>query len=529
MDMKLASMPAVSSLIGADADRPVLRGAARARDFNTAKGVGNFSRVAMAVCAWGVVCMAAPAMSQTVTEFPISASGQPAGIVTGPDGNLWFAEYSGNKIAHTTLGGIIEFSIPTTRSEPFGIVFGPDGNLWFAEGFGNKIGRVTTAGLFAEFQLPTAFSAPEGIAAGPDGALWFSEDNNNKIGRITTAGAITEFTLPSGANALCIAAGPDGAMWFTDWNDNKIGRITMAGDITEFPIPTANAHPIGIAAGPDGALWFTESGANKIGRITTAGAITEFPIPTASSLVSQIWPGPDGALWFTESNTNKIGRITLAGVITEYPIPTASSDPYYITVGPDGAMWFTEFQSSKLGRITVPANPTPVVTGMSSRKVHGGAGTFDLPLSAVATNPTTEPRQGPTQTIVFTFNKPINAATATITEGTATVGTVTFSGDDVIVPLGSVNNQQYVTVGLTNVGSTDGGTGGTASVRVGFLLADVNQNRVVSLADLGVVNAQLAQTVTAANYLKDVNANGTLTVADKGIVNANLTHALPAP
>ena len=66
-------------------------------------------------------------------------------------------------------------------------------------------------------------------------------------------------------------------------------------------------------------------------------------------------------------------------------------------------------------------------------------------------------------------------------------------------------------------------------MRVGFLAGDVNQNRVVTVADLGLVNAQLAQLVTAANYLKDVNASGTLTVADKGITNANLTKALPAP
>ena len=68
-----------------------------------------------------------------------------------------------------------------------------------------------------------------------------------------------------------------------------------------------------------------------------------------------------------------------------------------------------------------------------------------------------------------------------------------------------------------------------ASVRIGFLVGDVNQNRVVTVADLGLVNAQLAQPVTAANYLKDVNASGTLTLADKGITNANLTKALPAP
>lgn len=74
--------------------------------------------------------------------------------------------------------------------------------------------------------------------------------------------------------------------------------------------------------------------------------------------------------------------------------------------------------------------------------------------------------------------------------------------------------------------------GGDAVVSMrspGFLVADVNQNRVVSLADLGLVNAPLSQPVTAANFLKEVNASGTLTLADKGITSASLTKALPPP
>ena len=66
-------------------------------------------------------------------------------------------------------------------------------------------------------------------------------------------------------------------------------------------------------------------------------------------------------------------------------------------------------------------------------------------------------------------------------------------------------------------------------MRIGFLLGDVNQTRVVTVADVGLVNAQLAQPVTAANFLKDVNASGTLTVADKALTSASLTKALPAP
>ena len=123
-----------------------------------------------------------------------------------------------------------------------------------------------------------------------------------------------------------------------------------------------------------------------------------------------------------------------------------------------------------------------------------------LPLTLVAPptvnhNPTTEPRQGPAQTIVFTFDKPITGATATVTEGTATAGAPTFSGNDVVVALTGVTDRQYVTVSLTNVASADGGTGGVGSARVGFLVGDVNQTRVVSVADLGLVNAQLSQVV----------------------------------
>ncbi len=154
----------------------------------------------------------------------------------------------------------------------------------------------------------------------------------------------------------------------------------------------------------------------------------------------------------------------------------------------------------------------------------------DLPLSLVAVNnPSTEPRQSATATIVMTFNKAITAATATVTEGVATAAAPSFSGNDVIVGLTGVSNAQYVTVSLTGVAAADGTSGGSGSVRIGFLLGDVNQNRVISIADLGLVNQQLSQLVTSANYLKDVNASGTLSVADKGIANANLTRSLPAP
>jgi hypothetical protein len=169
----------------------------------------------------------------------------------------------------------------------------------------------------------------------------------------------------------------------------------------------------------------------------------------------------------------------------------------------------------------------PLLVNALSRKSHGTV-PFDLPLSLNATTPTTEPRSGPAQTIVFVFDKPVTAGLATVTLGTATAGAPAFSGNEMIVPLTGVANQQYVHVVATEVAAADGGADGRGAVLVGFLLGYVSQNRVVTVSDLAQVNAQIAQVVTATNYLKDVNASGTLTVADKGIANTQITKALPA-
>jgi hypothetical protein len=179
-------------------------------------------------------------------------------------------------------------------------------------------------------------------------------------------------------------------------------------------------------------------------------------------------------------------------------------------------------------------SPTPVLLKISSRKVHGPAGPFDLALTpttppAIDTNPVTEPRTGPTYTLAFTYDRPIASASLQTIEGTFSGASGVTPGNEVVWTMTGVTDQQYLTFKMFNITAGDGSIGADVSARVGMLLGDVNQTRVVSVADLGLVNAQLSQPVTAANYLKDVNITGTLTVADKGITNLNLTHSLPAP
>jgi RHS repeat-associated protein len=338
----------------------------------------------------------AAAATGAITEYPIPTAGStPYGMAAGPDGNLWFAEWGGDKIGKITPSGTItEYAVPTASGGPYGITAGLDGNLWFTENPGNKIGKISPSGTITEYLVPTAGSHLAMIVAGPDGNLWFTENGGNKIGKITPSGKITEYrVLTAGSGPWGIAAGRDGSLWFTESDGNNIGKITTSGIITEYPIPASNSRPYGIAAGPDGNLWFAENNGNKIGSITTSGTVTEYSVPTAASGLTGMTAGPDGDLWFTEYGAGKIGSITPTGQITEYPPPAAGSSPWGLTAGPDGNLWFSEAAGNQIGVLRVapvssggPAQPpqSPAVSsgpvGASSVDPASGAYTTSVPI-----------------------------------------------------------------------------------------------------------------------------------------------------
>ena len=140
--------------------------------------------------------------SGTITQYQIpTAASFPAAICAGPkgDGNLWFVEHDAHNIGRITPSGTItEFAI-ASGAQPAAIVAGPDGNLWFTEPSSfNAIGRCTPSGQISEYPLPTANAEPVSIAAGPDGNIWFSEEFVGKIGRfsnLTGGGTLASSTI----------------------------------------------------------------------------------------------------------------------------------------------------------------------------------------------------------------------------------------------------------------------------------------------------------------------------------------------
>jgi uncharacterized protein (TIGR03118 family) len=477
----------------------------------------------------------------------------PWGMASSATSPIWVSDngtgvvtlYSVNPTTNVPTKQALTVSIPGAGSVT-GQVFSPTSgtgafngdNFLFVSEDGTLSGWRNTLGTVAEvLQLASANNVYKGVAVGTTGGHAYLYAANFHAGTIDVlkgdavapglAGGFVDPNLPSG---------------YAPFNIQNIGGqlyVTYAlqdtGGLDDVP-----------GAGHGFVTRFDLDG-NLLGRLITAGPLNSpwglalapatFGDLSNALLVGNFGDGTINA--FSAANGAFLGTLRNAGG-TPIVVPGlwglqfgnggngGTTNVLYFTAGTGGGA------HGLFGSFAANAATPPSLVSAALRRTHGSAGAFDLPLSLVAApginhNPATESRQGPAHTVVFTFDKPVTAATATITEGTATAGAPSFSGNAVIVGLTGAPDQQYVTVTLANVASPDGGTGGSGSARVGFLLGDVNQSRVVSVADLGLVNAQLSQPVTAANYLLDVNVSGTLSLADKGIANASLTRALAAP
>jgi streptogramin lyase len=310
-----------------------------------------------------------------ITEF--SAPGtNPAQVVAGPDGNLWFSDRGSPGVAGsvgqiTTGGTVTRFTSGLNPGSAVrSIVMGTDGNMWFSDpGTTRAVGMINpTTHAISEFSSGlNAGSMPLGIAPGADGNIWFTDNGTTKaIGMINpTTHAITEFSsglTPGTTLQQGMVAGPDGNLWFTESTPGGIGMINPTTHvISEFRIGlNAGSVPgASIVVGPDGALWFMDGGTTQaIGRIDpTTHAISEFTTGlNPGAALGRIAVGPDGNLWFGDKGTTKaiyVMNPTTHAITQDSAGLNTGSLPGGIWSGSDGNVWFTDQGPNA----TSPTNP----------------------------------------------------------------------------------------------------------------------------------------------------------------------------
>ena len=172
----------------------------------------------------------------------------------------------------------------------------------------------------------------------------------------------------------------------------------------------------------------------------------------------------------------------------------------------------------------------PVALSAVSRKTHGGAGDFDIPLPLTGA-PGVECRAGSgagggDHKVIVTFGNSVSLSGASVTSGTGNVSTFSASGSQVTVNLTGVANAQTLVISLSDV--SDGpNTMGCVAIPMGVLLGDVTGNGSVNGSDVGQAKLQSGQGLSGSNFRNDVNVNGAINGSDVSTVKLKSGTALP--
>ncbi len=204
---------------------------------------------------------------------------------------------------------------------------------------------------------------------------------------------------------------------------------------------------------------------------------------------------------------------------------TGSPDVRLLVVARDWRFQTTSDGAARVFATNGDSSPALQLTSAASRKAHGTAGSFDIPLP-LSGQPGVECRSGTNgHTLVFTFTNPVVGGSATVSGAATVSASPTANGNNLIVNLTNVQDQQNLTVTLNNVTDSSGQTMGPMNIPMTVWLGDATGNGSVNSSDVGVVKSNVGVSVTQSTFRSDVTANGSVNGSDVGLVKAATTPA----
>jgi hypothetical protein len=429
-------------------------------------------------------------------------------------------QFSGNFVA-----GSIRFAYKISSEEGYDCLrFFIDG---VAQGFASTCsfnhGGLGASGLFEWIVVDVP------INAGVHTVTWSYEKDNSDFQGFDTAW-LDDVSLPLALPVMTSGAPPAGTVGvayshtFTA-NGNPTPTFVLAGGAFP-PGLTLNATTGVLSGTPTAAGTFlaTAGAQNYGGTGTQSVSITIAPTVPGAPVIGTATAGNGLAvLTFSAPASDGGAPITSYTATCNPGGITASRASSPITVGglANGTTYSCSVTATNTAGAGAPSGTVSVTPSaaaplalvqVQSRKTHGAAGTFDIPVDTtqpVGGAVSVEPRAiGGGHKIVFQFNGAI-AATGTVActdASAAPIGScaAVAVGNDVEVTLTGIPDNRRVTVSLANVN----GAGVNVAAAVGFLLGDVDGSRTVTATDLLLVKGKAAQAVNANNFKNDVNLDG---------------------
>ena len=256
--------------------------------------------------------------------------------------------------AHPAFAGkVTEWPVPTPRFARDPAV-APDGSIYVAVMTGNKVARFDPGTqAFKEWDLPPGHR-PHGLLVDRNGMVWTTGNGNGTIGKLDPAsGKMTEYKTPSGGGGphTIVITDDQRTLWFTMQGGDKVASLdTRTGAIREY---ATSGGPYGLALDQAGNVWFCRMGDDKMGRLDPrTGRMSEVDMGSGSR-PRRVATAPDGMLWIALYGSGKLAKLDPGAmkVVKEYPLPAGDAGPYAVTVDGGGVVWVNEINTDTVVRL----------------------------------------------------------------------------------------------------------------------------------------------------------------------------------
>ena len=272
-------------------------------------------------------------------------------------------------------GKVSEWPVPTPRfaRDP---AIAPDGNIYIAVMSGNKVARFDVKSqTFKEWDMPSGHR-PHGLLVDKQGVVWTTGNGNGTIGKLDPAsGKIVEFKTPSGGGGphTIVITDDQSTLWFTLQSGNKVASLdTQSGAIKEY---ASSGGPYGLSIDKAGNIWFCRMGDNKRGKLDPkTGQMSEVAMGR-SSRPRRVATAPAGMLWVALYGNGKLAKLDPAAmkVLKEYPLPGGDAGAYAVNTDGAGIVWVNEINLDTVVRFDPKTEQMRVVklpsSGVGIRKM----------------------------------------------------------------------------------------------------------------------------------------------------------------
>ncbi|WP_267278055.1 hypothetical protein [Arthrobacter sp. CDRTa11] len=353
-----------------------------------------FSRAVCALLLAGAAALLAPAPASAQDSQVINVSGQPLGVVAGPDGTLYVSDYN-------FLGGVSVFR--SGEAQAFrhikvghfstSMAMTSDGTLYVlqsTESMQTELGVVTPGAGEVSATIPLT-QGNHWLTTSPDGSLYVASGNDGTVSVVLPGGTKVHRVMEAGHSPVEVTVAKGGTAYAVNQHAGTVSVIPSGATSPSHTIDVGkSSSPHGIAAAPDGNVYVANVLSNAVAVIEPGGTKVARWIRVGRE-PQEVVAGPDGRVYVTNSADNTVSVIPPGADRVAETIPTGE-DPGRLALTADGSVvvvnrgdkTLTVFDAGLLGSAPAALSGGAVDAADDALKVAAGWDVFSAGVPVIA-------------------------------------------------------------------------------------------------------------------------------------------------